>query len=63
MHLLLIPVFDQVDGFPQVFEETGGFLHEEVNGLVQDQIHLTDKGGELLAKYYWGKLKNLYPYE
>lgn len=31
--------------------------------LVQDQVHLTDKGGELLAKYYWGKLKNIYPYE
>ena len=21
----------------------------------------TDKGGELLAKYYWGKLQTLYP--
>lgn len=29
--------------------------------LVQDQIHLTDKGGEILAKYFWGKLKNIYP--
>ena len=33
------------------------------NSLVQDQIHLTDKGGEILAKYYWGKLKNIYPNE
>lgn len=31
--------------------------------LVQDQIHLTAKGGEILAKYFWGKLKNLYPIE
>ena len=31
--------------------------------LVQDQIHLTPKGGEVLAKYYWGKLKNIYPNE
>lgn len=29
--------------------------------LVQDQIHLTDKGGEILAKYFWGKLKSIYP--
>lgn len=33
------------------------------NTFVQDQIHLTDKGGEVLAKYFWGKLKNIYPYE
>ena len=33
------------------------------NTLVQDQIHLTDKGGEVLAKYFWGKLKNIYPDE
>ena len=31
------------------------------NSLVQDQIHLTDEGGKVLAKYYWGRLKNLYP--
>ncbi len=31
--------------------------------LVQDQIHLTEKGGEILAKYFWGKLKNIYPNE
>ncbi len=31
------------------------------NTLVQDQIHLTDKGGEILAKYFWGKLKNIFP--
>lgn len=29
--------------------------------LVQDQIHLTEKGGELLAQFYWGKLKNVFP--
>lgn len=29
--------------------------------LVQDQIHLTNKGGKLLAKYFWGKLKNVLP--
>lgn len=28
---------------------------------VQDQIHLTESGGEVLAKYYWGKLQTLYP--
>lgn len=33
------------------------------NVLVQDQIHLTEKGGEILAKYFWGKLKNIYPNE
>ena len=31
------------------------------NTLVQDQIHLTDKGGEILGKYYWGKLQSVYP--
>lgn len=31
------------------------------NTFIQDQIHLTDKGGEVLAKYFWGKLQNLYP--
>lgn len=31
--------------------------------LVQDQIHLTNKGGEVLAKYFWGRLKNIYPIE
>lgn len=29
--------------------------------LLQDQIHLTEKGGEVLAKYYWGKLGNIFP--
>lgn len=33
------------------------------NTLVQDQIHLTQKGGEVLAKYFWGRLKNVYPIE
>lgn len=28
---------------------------------VQDQIHLTEAGGEILAKYYWGKLQTVYP--
>ena len=28
---------------------------------VQDQIHLTEKGGRILAQYYWGKLQTLYP--
>ena len=28
---------------------------------VQDQIHLTEKGGRILADYYWGKLQTLYP--
>ncbi|MBE7001595.1 MAG: SGNH/GDSL hydrolase family protein [Ruminococcaceae bacterium] len=31
------------------------------NEYVQDQIHLTAKGGKVLAQYYWGKLQNLYP--
>ena len=31
------------------------------NTFLQDQIHLTEKGGEVLAKYFWGKLKNIYP--
>jgi len=29
--------------------------------LVQDQIHLTEKGGEILAKYFFGKLNSIYP--
>ena len=29
--------------------------------LVLDQIHLTEKGGQILAKYFWGKLQNTYP--
>ncbi len=39
----------------------GYFRTVKDNSLVCDQIHLTDKGGEILAKYYWGKLKNIYP--
>lgn len=31
------------------------------NTYLQDQIHLTEKGGEILAKYFWGRLQNLYP--
>ena len=33
-------------------------MHTE---YVQDQVHLTEKGGWVLAQYYWGKLQNLYP--
>ena len=33
-------------------------LHTE---YVQDQVHLTEKGGQVLAQYYWGKLQSLYP--
>ena len=29
--------------------------------LVRDQIHLTDKGGELLAKYFYGRLLSIFP--
>ena len=28
---------------------------------VQDQIHLTEAGGRILAQYYWGKLQTVYP--
>ena len=28
---------------------------------VKDQIHLSDEGGEVLAKYYWSRLQNVYP--
>lgn len=28
---------------------------------MKDQIHLAEEGGKVLAKYYWGKLKNVYP--
>lgn len=33
------------------------------NMLVQDQVHLTDKGGEVLGKYFFGKLMTIYPNE
>lgn len=33
-------------------------MHQE---YVKDQIHLTEKGGEILAKYFWGKLQGVYP--
>lgn len=33
------------------------------NALVQDQIHLTEKGAEVLGKYFLGKLNSIYPYE
>ena len=28
---------------------------------IRDQVHNTDEGGRILAQYYWGRLKNLYP--
>ena len=31
------------------------------NDYIRDQIHDTEEGGRILAQYYWGKLKNLYP--
>lgn len=39
----------------------GYYRVENGNVFLQDQAHLTEKGGEILAKYYWGKLKNIYP--
>lgn len=29
--------------------------------LVRDQIHLTREGGRLLAQYYWGRLRQVFP--
>ena len=26
-----------------------------------DQVHLSEKGGKILAQYYWGKLQRIYP--
>ena len=31
------------------------------NDYIRDQAHTTEEGGRILAQYYWGKLKNLYP--
>ena len=31
------------------------------NDYIRDQIHDTEEGGRILAQYYWGRLKNLYP--
>lgn len=31
------------------------------NDYIRDQVHDTDEGGRILAQYYWGRLKNLYP--
>lgn len=28
---------------------------------LHDQIHLTEDGGKILAKYFWGKLQSVYP--
>jgi hypothetical protein len=39
----------------------GYFRVSKDNALVNDQIHLTEKGGETLAKYFFGRLKNIYP--
>lgn len=33
-------------------------MHTE---YVQDQVHLTETGGRILAQYFWGKLQNVYP--
>lgn len=33
-------------------------MHTE---YAQDQVHLTEKGGRILAQYYWGRLQTLYP--
>ena len=44
----------------------GGLGFYRVDGnfdYVKDQIHLTDKGGEILAKYFAGRLLTLYPEE
>ena len=39
----------------------GYYRLDKDNTKIQDQIHLTEEGGKILAKYYWGKLQNLYP--
>ena len=31
------------------------------NDYIRDQVHDTEEGGRILAQYYWGRLKNLYP--
>lgn len=31
------------------------------NDYIRDQAHTTEEGGRILAQYYWGRLKNLYP--
>ena len=31
------------------------------NDYIRDQVHDTDEGGRILAQYYWGRLKNLFP--
>ena len=33
-------------------------MHTE---YVQDQVHLTENGGRILAQYYWGRLQMIYP--
>ena len=39
----------------------GYFRMGSTQEYVQDQIHLTEKGGRMLARYYWGRLQALYP--
>lgn len=39
----------------------GYFRMGMTNEYVQDQIHLTEKGGEILGRYFWGKLQTVFP--
>lgn len=39
----------------------GYYRMKDHPGYLVDTIHLDQKGGEILAKYYWGKLQQLYP--
>ena len=39
----------------------GYFRMGEGTEYVHDQVHLNQKGGRILAKYFWGKLQALYP--
>lgn len=39
----------------------GFFRMGKSQEYVVDQVHLNEKGGKLLAQYYWGKLQTLYP--
>ena len=39
----------------------GYYRMKDKEGYLKDLIHLDEKGGEILAKYYWGKLQQIYP--
>ncbi len=39
----------------------GYYRMKDGKGYLKDTIHLAEKGGEILAKYYWGKLQQIYP--